>query len=571
MTGGVLTGSGNGDANGVYSFNSANGFKATSDAGGNPATVNAKSISLQSGNLNFNVTRGAAAPVSDLTVNSAIIEYGNNTNGIILNGNGVMTLAGSNTYTGRTTITGGTLAIAGTGSLPATAALQAGTADNPGTLIFQGTSVTNLADTGDNNYLISYGSTVYVLPGAQFTSAGDWKLGGNGSGSVGNQVQLGGAFTINDSISGRPLTIGEWPNETSTYTLADGVLNVPNGITYAPWDGEAVFTIAGGTANLQDGITYAPWDGEAVFTIAGGTANLQEISIGRSGGLAGGGTLTVSGTGLLNLGSGGIVNQYGPATVNLNGGVLGAYQSWSSAVAMNVGGPSTIAPSGFTISLSGALTGTGSLTEIGSGTLVLAQSNNYSGGTQIQSGTLQLGNSSALGSGALAANGGTLDLEGNSIMVPSFSGAAGVVTDYGTGGGTTALTVSQFIATAFGGAIVDGPSNLLSVVMSGGTLTLSGTNSYSGGTTVSGDATLIVTSPEAIDAAGVGTDLFVGNDLGSFGVVASADSPSNSAVAASAVAPVPEPGTLGLLAAGVAFTALRQKRRQMSPVREGSV
>jgi autotransporter-associated beta strand protein len=532
MTGGVLTGSGNGDVNGVYSFNSTNGFKATSDAGGNPAIVSAKSISLQNGNLNFNVTRGDAAPASDLTVNSAIIEYANNTNGIILNGNGVMTLAGSNTYTGKTTITGGTLAIAGTSSLPATSALQVGTAGNPGTLVFQGTSVTNLADTGDNNYLISFGSTVYVLPGAQFTSAGDWKLGGNAPGSAGSQVQSGGTFTINDSSSGRPLTIGEWPNETSTYTLNGGVLNVPNGIT------------------------YAPWDGEANFTIVGGTANLQEISIGRSGGLAGGGTLTVAGSGLLNLGAGGIANNYGPATVNLNAGVLGAYQSWSSAVAMNVGGPVTIAPSGFTISLSGALTGTGSLTEVGSGTLVLAQSNSYSGGTFINGGLLQLGNSAALGSGALAANGGTLDLNGFAVTVPSFSGAAGIVTN--SGGFLATLATSQSTTTTFGGTIADGASPVALALTGAGALVLSGTNTYSGGTFLD-NGTLIATNAGAIAD---GTSLTVGDASAFPAAIVAPSEPSTSA--SPVIAPVPEPGALALLSTGLLLLVSHRKRSRIA-------
>ena len=63
-----------------------------------------------------------------------------------------------------------------------------------------------------------------------------------------------------------------------------------------------------------------------------------------------------------------------------------------------------------------------------------------------------------------------------------------------------------------------------------GSLYLSGTNTYTGGTTVSGGE-LIVTSPEAIDASGVGTNLFVGNDLGQFGTIspASAGTPAGAA------------------------------------------
>ena len=55
--------------------------------------------------------------------------------------------------------------------------------------------------------------------------------------------------------------------------------------------------------------------------------------------------------------------------------------------------------------------------------LTLASANAYSGGTTIANGTLQLGNSAALGTGNLAANGGTLDMDGYSVTVASFSGA----------------------------------------------------------------------------------------------------------------------------------------------------
>ena len=72
-----------------------------------------------------------------------------------------------------------------------------------------------------------------------------------------------------------------------------------------------------------------------------------------------------------------------------------------------------------------AANGTGGVTKLGDGTLILSGSNTYTGGTTVQQGMLQLGNASALGAGGLAVNGGTLDLNGFSVTVPSFSGAGG--------------------------------------------------------------------------------------------------------------------------------------------------
>ena len=93
--------------------------------------------------------------------------------------------------------------------------------------------------------------------------------------------------------------------------------------------------------------------------------------------------------------------------------------------------------------------------------------------------------------------------------------------------------------------------------MGGGTLTLSGTNTYTGGTNVF-NGELIVTAPQAIKD---GTNLYVGAASSYFAPTASAPSIGGAATATA----VPEPRTLVLLAAGAvsAFVALR-RRKQMA-------
>jgi fibronectin-binding autotransporter adhesin len=193
----------------------------------------------------------------------------------------------------------------------------------------------------------------------------------------------------------------------------------------------------------------------------------------------------------------------------------------------------------------------------GAGAMLLLGSNTYSGGTYVGGGTLQLGNVSALGTGGLTANAGVVDLEGysltaaNSNALPSLAGAAGTITDYGTGGGTTTLTVSQSITTTFGGSIDDGPVNRLALLLTGtGTLILSGTNDYSGGTIVDAGTLIVDDASALLD----GSSLTVGQGASSlFGPALRGPPSPGGAAAPAGAAAVPEPQTLALLAAGAAI------------------
>jgi fibronectin-binding autotransporter adhesin len=264
--------------------------------------------------------------------------------------------------------------------------------------------------------------------------------------------------------------------------------------------------------------------------------------------------------------NGGVIDvQYsgalGSGPLTLGGGTLEIAYGFADARNITLTSPAaTISvDASQTYSNTVAISGSGALNKAGGGVLVLASSDTYTGGTFVANGMLQLGSSAALGAGGLAANGGTLDLEGYSVTVPSFSGAAGTVTDYGTVGGTTILTVAQSIATNFGGAIVDGPTDLLALSVTSGTLTLSGTNSFSGGTTVDA-GTLVLESPTALAN---GSSLIVGQ--GASALFAPAAGPAIAAPAG--VAAVPEPSPLVLLAFGLGSAVIyRRWRRRTSTV-----
>ena len=126
----------------------------------------------------------------------------------------------------------------------------------------------------------------------------------------------------------------------------------------------------------------------------------------------------------------------------------------------------------------GIIGGAGGLTKTDAGTLILAAAETYTGGTEIDAGTLQLGSGGSLApTGILAMTGGTFDLNGNNQTLAGLRGTAGAIA-LGSGD----LTVDQagddglrrHDLRAAGGLTKAGA----------GILGLTGASSYTGGTTV---------------------------------------------------------------------------------------
>ncbi len=192
------------------------------------------------------------------------------------------------------------------------------------------------------------------------------------------------------------------------------------------------------------------------------------------------------------------------------------------------------------------------LVVFGGNTLTLSGADSYSGGTDLESGTLVAGNWSALGSGSLTVNGGTLDLAGYSITVPELNGMAGTITfDGGTlqyaasfSGPTDISTLGVTIAA--GGATIDANGNSVALAnaignggsggltvldsLGGGSLTLNAADTYSGGTAIDG-CTLNFSSLSDLGSGGItfdgGTLQYAGNfsgatDISTLGVTIAA-------------------------------------------------
>ena len=245
-----------------------------------------------------------------------------------------------------------------------------------------------------------------------------------------------------------------------------------------------------------------------------------------------------------------------PASTNrkftITGSEAGIDASGSVATAtltMSDTGPLTFSTSGtHTFVLSGTNTGSNTyagvindnggattLQKSGTGMWVLSGTNTYTGGTNIQQGTLALGSAGALPANPVVVIGnatgnttGTLDLNGNSLTVAGVATAGTGTTSSVTNNGAADATLTFAGGTSvFNGALKDGATNKLGLMVSSGSLTISQDGTYSGGTTINNGGTLLVTRITAshtplgtgsltVNAGGT----LVGNNADAFGYAA---------------------------------------------------
>ncbi|ECZ7506207.1 fibronectin-binding autotransporter adhesin ShdA [Salmonella enterica subsp. enterica serovar Infantis] len=256
-------------------------------------------------------------------------------------------------------------------------------------------------------------------------------------------------------------------------------------------------TISGGTltADHADSLGSGDIDNSGVLQV--GEGELENT-------LFGSGSLVKTGTGELTLSGD---NTYSGGTTII-GGTLTADHADSL-------GTGAVANSGVLQvgegELENTLSGSGSLVKTGTGKLTLGGDNSYSGGTTITGGTLTADHADSLGTGAIANSGvfkvgeGELKntLSGSGSLVKTGTGELTLSGDNSYSGGTTIIggTLTADHADSLGtGAVANSGvlqvgegelENTLSgsgsLVKTGtGELTLSGDNTYSGGTTITG-------------------------------------------------------------------------------------
>ena len=163
----------------------------------------------------------------------------------------------------------------------------------------------------------------------------------------------------------------------------------------------------GATAGQAQGTTlYLNGTGTTTFDVGSGTRTLAGDDA-----VAGTGVLGKSGAGILALTgantnftggvsvTGGLIsfaasNNLGSGTITLNGGGLqwaaGNTTDISSRLAALGAAGGTFDTNGNNVALASSLSGSGSLTKAGTGTLTLSAANSYLGGTIVNAGTLQI-------------------------------------------------------------------------------------------------------------------------------------------------------------------------------------
>lgn len=176
-----------------------------------------------------------------------------------------------------------------------------------------------------------------------------------------------------------------------------------------------------GTDNWWDGSNDVSWTSgdDAVFDVSGssaaGTVTIDSgISADSTEFQAAG--YTLSGGALTLTGSGSVITANASATIN-SAVVIGTGQQWDIAASQ-------------TLSVTGVISGTGTLATTDTGTLTLSNSSNYTGGTAIQDGTLELGTSNALPTNTVVTFGttstnGVLELNGFNQEVGGLAVASG--------------------------------------------------------------------------------------------------------------------------------------------------
>ncbi|MDX1724562.1 MAG: autotransporter-associated beta strand repeat-containing protein, partial [Pseudomonas sp.] len=452
-----------------------------------PWTISAGTLQGDTASLQGNILNNATLAFDQATDGSfAGAVFGS---GALLKlGSGTLTLSGLNTYAGGTTISAGTLQGDST-------SLQGNILNNATLAFDQATDGTFNGAVSGSGALRKLGSGTLTLSGLNTYAGGTTISAGT---LQGDSTSLQGNILNNATLAFDQATDGTFNGAVSgsgaLRKLGSGTLTLSALNTYTGGTTISAGTLQGDSTSLQGNIlnnatlAFDQATGGTFNGAVSGTGELRKL---------GNGTLTLSG-----------LNTYAGGTTIGTGTLQGDSTSLQGSILNNATLAFDQATDG---TFNGAVSGSGALRKLGSGTLTLSGSKTYTGGTTISAGTLQ-GDSTSLqgnilnnatlafdqatdgtfngavsGSGALRKLGsGTLTLSGSK----TYTGGTTIGTGTLQGDSTSlqgdivnnaTLAFDQATDGTFNGA-VSGSGALRK--LGSGTLTLSGLNTYTGGTTI---------------------------------------------------------------------------------------
>jgi fibronectin-binding autotransporter adhesin len=403
-----------------------------------------------------------------------IADNGNGKTSISKTGTGTWILRNAaSTYTGVTTITGGVLGVDHLTNGGQASSIGASSNAAANLVIGNGATLryTGAGDTTDRLFTLAAGSSVIESSGTgaiDFSNTGSAAYSGTGNRTLG----LGGSNTGNNTMGG---TIIDGSGGVTTLAKNDaGTWLLTGTNTYT---GNTV--INGGILQLGNGGTSGSITSASVIVAAGTLAFDRSDTSTLSGVVSGAGNVSQNGTGTTVLTA---TNTYTGGTTITAGTLQLGNGGANGTIVGDVADNGTLAFDRSDVyTFGGNVSGTGGVTQLGSGTTVLNAANTYTGATNVQAGTLLIdGDQSAATGATTVQNGGTLG--GAGIIGGDVTVANGGTLNPGDAGAVGTLTVNGSLSLAAGATmnyqlgqpnVVGGTLNDLTVVH--GNLSLGGT------------------------------------------------------------------------------------------------
>jgi autotransporter-associated beta strand protein len=373
-------------------------------------------------------------------------------------GAGTLVLSASSNYTGDTTISAGTLKIGNGGS---SGSLYSPSVPWNGNLSFGGAGA-----------IVNDGTLIYdIAGGAVYVNR---TISGLGTVSVtGNQsVHFADGTTIS-TTGAQAYSATATGNRYHGFNLAD---NASVALTSF---GAISMTGMLGTANSNTGRL-------TINTTAGNSDVTLNTPVGVSGVDYGLAELTVNaGAGAITLGT---HNGQAWGTVNaisLTGGAINATANLNSFNTLTV----TNSADG---TFSGSLSGSGSLTKAGNGTLTLTAHNGYAGGTNVNAGILNIDVQGNQGASALGVNKAVFVASGATLRLNQTDGLGYY------GANPSSLTIAGAMTTAAG---IHSSIGNFGITLNGGTLTSEGAGDGQGNYILDGTVTTLANAASSVISA----------------------------------------------------------------------